>query len=89
MKMNRKTAGWFMGLAGLAMILHLLSGDLKELDKYSDIITYPKVLSGILEHLGSTITAFIGGNVAPNLFNYLFNSDNRVSDSKLNELQNT
>lgn len=38
--------------------LYLLAGDLRDLDSYSDIWTYPAVGAGILMHLGSILMAY-------------------------------
>lgn len=82
--MNNKRIGWIIFVAGLGMILHLLSGDIKELEKWSDI-TYPAVISGIMEHFSAVITAFIGGNIIPNMFS---NKQDTVSNKKRDQLNN-
>lgn len=84
--MNRKVAGYFLALSAIGMILHLLSGDLAGICHLNEIDV--PIARGIMEHFSTAITAFVGGNIAPNLFNFLFNTNNqdKVSDSKRAEI---
>lgn len=74
--------GWVLIIAGLGMILTLLSGDISNLNNWSEV-THPPFVAGVIAHIGAVLTAAVGGNLVPNLFKVKFDT---VSDSKRAEL---
>jgi hypothetical protein len=83
--MNQKHMGWLTALAGMGMMLGLLAGDVSNLKNWSDAF-YPAFFSGVMTHIAAVITAFVGGNLVPNMFK---DSSLQVSNEKRAELEKT
>lgn len=62
--MTNKVAGWSLAAASLAMMLVLISADIKELHSFKDAWT-PLFVGNMLAHIGNIIMAFVGGKLIP------------------------
>ena len=62
--MNNSTAGWTLGLAALAMMLGLMSGDIAKVKTWTDV-TQPVFVADMCAHLSAVIMAFVGGKLIP------------------------
>lgn len=81
--MNATSTGWMLFIAAVGMMCTLLAVDITKLGRWNDAFQ-PAFVGLFMAHMGAVITAFIGGKIIPP--DRDINSRERVSDSKLQEL---
>ena len=74
--MTNKVAGWTLAAASLAMMLVLISADIKQLNSFSEAWT-PAFVGNMFAHLGNVLMAFVGGKLIPTA-----PQDQRIDDPK-------
>ncbi len=62
--MTNNTKGWIIFLGAIGMMLGLMSGDVRELESWSDMKS-PLFISDMLAHIGVVIGAFLAGKIMP------------------------
>lgn len=62
--MNQTTIGWTLFVAAIGMICSLLAVDVSKLSNW-DNVWKPEFIGLVMAHLGTVITAFIGGKLIP------------------------
>ena len=81
--MNSTSTGWMLFIASVGMMCSLLAVDVAKLSQWHDVFQ-PSFVAIVFAHIGTVITAFVGGKIIPPDRDP--NARDRVSDSKIAEL---
>lgn len=81
--MNQTSTGWILFIAAMGMMASLMSFDVATLKSWHDAFA-PSFIALMLAHIGTVITAFVGGKLIPPDRDP--NAHDRVTDQKLSEI---